>query len=441
LAKPIVAIVGRPNVGKSTLFNRLTGGRVAIVEDTPGVTRDRLYRDAEWLGQSFTVVDTGGIEFSGGEDSITNQIRKQAEIAVAEADVILLLVDSRAGLLPQDEEIAAQLRKTSKPVILVVNKVEQFKDNSDLYDFYRLGFEDLVCISAEHGLNTGDLLDLVVSKFPVPPEDETEPDVIKIAVVGRPNVGKSSLVNAILGQERVIVSNIAGTTRDAIDVPFARKNQRYLLIDTAGMRRKGNIAENTERYSVIRALRAVDRSDVVLIVLDATEGVTEQDKRIAGYVHEAGKGAVLVVNKWDLIEKDEKTMHRFDAEIRRQLAFMPYAPTLYVSALTKQRIVKITDLVDFVAEQQVQRISTSVLNEVISEAVQMAPPPSEKGKRLKILYVTQTGIKPPHFVFFVNEPELMHFSYLRYLENKLRENFGFEGTPLKITVRRREEKT
>jgi GTP-binding protein len=440
VAKPIVAILGRPNVGKSTLFNRLTGGRAAIVEDTPGVTRDRLYRDAEWLGKTFTLIDTGGIEFSSGNESMSGLIRKQAEIAMREADVILFLVDSRAGLLPQDEQIAQQLRKTSKPVILVVNKVEQYKDNAELYDFYRLGLEDLVCISAEHGMNTGDLLDLIVSKFTTTAEEDYEPDVIKIAVVGRPNVGKSSLVNALLGQERVIVSNVPGTTRDAIDVPFEKEGQRYVLIDTAGMRRRGNIEEATERYSVIRALRAVDRSDVALMVIDGLEGVTEQDKRIAGYVHEAGKGVIIIVNKWDIVEKDDKTMKKFDEEIRRELGFMQYAPTLYVSALTKQRVVKITDIVNFVAEQQSQRISTSVLNEIVSEAVQLTPPPSDKGKRLKILYVTQAGIKPPHFIFFVNEPELLHFSYQRYLENKLRENFGFEGTPLKITVRKREEK-
>jgi len=440
VVKPIVAILGRPNVGKSTLFNRLTGGRVAIVEDTPGVTRDRLYRDAEWLGKTFTLIDTGGINFSGGEDPLNSQIRKQAQLAMEEADVILFIVDGRTGLLPQDELLAELLRKNAKPVILVVNKVEQFKDNPELYDFYRLGLSNLVYISAEHGMNTGDLLDLVISKFPEMPEEDYEPDIIKIAVVGRPNVGKSSLVNVILGQERVIVSNIPGTTRDAIDTPFQRGEQRYLLIDTAGMRRRGNIVDSTERYSVIRALRAVDRSDVVLMVLDAVEGVTEQDKRIAGYVHEAGKGVIIIINKWDLVEKDEKTMNKFDENIRKQLGFMQYAPTLFVSALTKQRVVKIIELVNFVAEQQNNRISTSVLNEVISEAVQLTPPPSDKGKRLKILYCTQASLKPPHFIFFVNEPALLHFSYLRYLENKLRENFGFEGTPIRITVRKREDK-
>jgi GTP-binding protein len=436
MTKPIVAILGRPNVGKSTLFNRLTGGRVAIVEDTPGVTRDRLYRDAEWLGKTFTLVDTGGIDFIGGEDSLSGQIRKQAQIAIEEADVIMFIVDGRAGLTSQDELIGNMLRKSNKSVLLVVNKIEQFKDNHELYEFYQLGLGEPVPISAAHGMNTGDLLDLVVSQFKNIPEEEYEPDVIKIAVVGRPNVGKSSLVNVILGQERMIVSNIPGTTRDAIDTLFQREEQRYMLIDTAGMRRKGNIEKNTERYSVIRALRAVDRSDVVLLVLDAVEGVTEQDKRIAGYVHEAGKGVIIIVNKWDLVEKDERTMNRFDENIRRQLGFMLYAPTLFVSALTKQRVVKIVELVNFVAEQQTNRVSTSVLNEIISEALLLTPPPSDKGKRLKILYSTQAGIKPPHFIFFVNEPSLMHFSYLRYLENKIRGNFGFEGSPIRMTVRK-----
>lgn len=438
MTKPIVAILGRPNVGKSTLFNRLTGGRVAIVEDTPGVTRDRLYRDAEWLGKTFTLVDTGGIEFTGKENSISEQVKKQALIAIEEADVIMFIVDGRQGLTAQDEFIGNMLRKSQKPVILVVNKIEQFKDNHQLYEFYQLGLGDPVPISAAHGMNTGDMLDLVVNQFKNIPEEDYEPDVIKIAVVGRPNVGKSSLVNVLLGQERVIVSNIPGTTRDAIDTFFEREQQRYMLIDTAGMRRRGNIEENTERYSVIRALRAVDRSDVVLMVLDAVEGVTEQDKRIAGYVHEAGKGVIIIVNKWDLVEKDEKTMKKFDENIRSQLGFMQYAPTLFVSALTKQRVVKIVELVNFVAEQQTNRVSTSVLNEIISEAVLLTPPPSDKGKRLKILYSTQAGIKPPHFIFFVNEPSLMHFSYLRYLENKIRSNFGFEGSPIRMTVRKRE---
>ncbi|MBZ4653993.1 MAG: ribosome-associated GTPase EngA [Peptococcaceae bacterium] len=438
MSKPVVAIVGRPNVGKSTLFNRLTGGLVAIVEDTPGVTRDRLYRDAEWLGKSFTVVDTGGIDFASESNSILGQVRKQAQLAIEEADVILFVVDGRTGVTSDDENVAEMLRRTNKPVILIVNKIEQFKGNETIYEFYQLGLGDPVPISAAHGMNIGDLLDEVVGHFKDIPTDDYEPDVIKIAVVGRPNVGKSSLVNVILGEERVIVSDIAGTTRDAIDTPFIKDEQRYTIIDTAGMRRKGKIEETTERYSVIRSLRAVDRSDVCLLVLDGTEGVTEQDKRIAGYIHEAGKATIIVINKWDLVEKDEKTMHKYEKTIRSELGFMQYAPTIFVSALTRQRVIKIIDLVNFVAEQYNHRINTSVLNEVITDAVQLNPPPADKGKRLKILFCTQAGIKPPNFIFFVNEPELMHFSYLRYLENKIRDNFGFEGTPIRITVRKRE---
>ncbi|HHY06366.1 MAG TPA: ribosome biogenesis GTPase Der [Clostridia bacterium] len=438
MTKPIVAILGRPNVGKSTLFNRLTGGRIAIVEDTPGVTRDRLYRDAEWRGKVFTLIDTGGLDFVGKEESLSGQVRQQAQIALEEADVLLFVVDGRTGLTFEDEIIANLLRKSQKTVILVVNKVELFKNNLDFYEFYRLGLGEPFPISAEHGLNTGDLLDLLVSQFKDTPEEEEEPDVIKIAVVGRPNVGKSSLVNVILGEERVIVSDLPGTTRDAIDSPFQREGQNYLLIDTAGMRRKGKIEQKTERFSVIRALRAIDRSDVVLIVLDALEGVTEQDKRIAGYVHEAGKGAIIIINKWDLVEKDDKITLRFTEDVRTQLAFMSYAPLLFVSAFTKQRVMKILELVDFVAEQQCTCVKTSVLNEVISEAVLLTPPPSYKGKRLKVFYSTQVGVKPPHFILFVNEPTLLHFSYVRYLENKLRENFGFEGVMIRITARKRE---
>jgi len=438
VTKPIVAILGRPNVGKSTLFNRLAGGRVAIVEDTPGVTRDRLYRDAEWSGKLFTIVDTGGLDFTDKEDPFGERVRAQAQIAIEEADVLLFIVDGRSGITSQDEIIANLLRKAQKPVILVVNKIEQFKNNLDFFEFYQLGLGEPIPISAAHGMNTGDLLDLLVKQFKEIPELDEELDIIKIAIVGRPNVGKSSLVNAILGQERVIVSNIPGTTRDAIDSFFIKDEQRYFLIDTAGMRRKGNIEGDTERFSVMRALRAVDRSDVVLIVLDAIEGVSEQDKRIAGYVHEAGKGAIIVVNKWDLVQKDDKTLKRFEDEIRKQLAFMPYASIIFVSALTRQRVMKIFDVVNFVAEQQCLRVSTSVLNEVISEAAQLTPAPTYKGKRLKILYATQVGVKPPHFILFVNEPTLMHFSYLRYLENKIRENFGFEGVTMRITARKRE---
>lgn len=428
MSKPIVAIVGRPNVGKSTLFNRLAGARVAIVEDMPGVTRDRLYRDAEWLDRKFTLVDTGGIDFSDKDNNtILAQVRQQAEIAVAEADVIIFMVDGRSGLAADDENVADMLRRSNKPVILAVNKVEDYSNNNAVLDFYQLGLGEPIPISAANAMNIGDLLDEVVAHLPAEEMDEAEPDIIKIAVVGRPNVGKSSLVNSLLGQERVIVSDVAGTTRDAIDTPFTREGQEYLLIDTAGIRRKSNINLSTEHYSVIRALRAIERSDVVLMVIDATTGVTEQDKRIAGFAHEAGKGTVLIVNKWDLIEKDDKTMNKFDQSIRTELGFMQYAPILYVSALTKQRVHKIVEIVNFVAEQQTIRISTSVLNDTIADAVQQTPPPTDKGKRLKILYCTQASIKPPNFIFFVNDPELMHFSYLRYLENTLRRNFGFEG--------------
>lgn len=438
MSKPLVAIVGRPNVGKSTLFNRLVGGMTAIVENTPGVTRDRIYRDAEWLGRAFTVIDTGGIDFTSKEDTMLGLVRKQVNLAIQEADVILFLVDGRAGLTLDDENVAGLLRRSQKPVILVVNKVEDFTNKEALYEFYQLGLGEPLPISAAHGMNIGDLLDEAARHFPPQKTEDFEPDVIKIAVVGRPNVGKSSLVNVILGQERVIVSQIPGTTRDAIDTPFTREGQRYILIDTAGMRRRGNIAESTERYSVIRSLRAVDRCDVALLVLDATEGVTEQDQRIAGYIQEAGKGAIVVMNKWDLVEKDDKTMRQFEESIRTELSFMQYAPTIFVSALTRQRVVKVIELVDFVAEQQAHRVNTGVLNEVISEAVQLTPPPTDKGKRLKILYCTQAGIKPPLFVFFVNNPELMHFSYARYLENVLRSNFGFEGSPIRIVIKKRE---
>lgn len=438
MSKPIVALVGRPNVGKSTLFNRIVGSRTAIVEDTPGVTRDRLYRDSEWLGRSFTLIDTGGIDLINKEDLILGQVRKQAQLAIDEADVIVFLVDGRVGLTADDENLAHLLRKTKKPVILAVNKIENFKETEKLYEFYQVGLGEPIPISASHGMNVGDLLDSVIDSFKDKVDDDTEPDIIKLSLVGRPNVGKSSLVNVLLGEERVIVSNIPGTTRDAIDTPFEKDGQRYNIIDTAGMRRRGNIHESMERYSVIRSLRAIDRSDVVLLVIDGELGIAEQDKKIAGYVHEAGKGVVLVVNKWDLVEKDEKTMHKYEKELRSQLGFMKYAPTLFVSAETKKRVPKLLELVNFVAEQQTHRINTSVLNEVITEAVQITPPPTDKGKRLKILYCTQTGIKPPHFVIFVNNPELMHFSYQRYLENVIRENFGFVGTPIRFTVKRRE---
>ena len=438
MSKPIVAIVGKPNVGKSTLFNRIIGGRTAIVEDTPGVTRDRIYRDSSWLDRKFTLIDTGGIDQINASDNITLQVKKQAELAILEADVIIFVIDGRAGITAEDQDISDLLRRTSKPVLLAINKIEDFSKMDELYEYYSLGLGEYVPISAEHGLNIGDLLDKLIEHFDSPEEDLDDPDTIKIAVVGRPNVGKSSLVNVLLGEERVIVSNIPGTTRDAIDSPFERDGQKYILIDTAGMRRRGNIDISTERYSVIRALRAVDRCDVALLVLDGKEGVTEQDKKVAGYIHESGKGCVIVVNKWDLVEKDDKTLHRYEKNLRIELGFMQYAPTAFVSALTKQRVQKIVELVKFVAEQQSHRINTSVLNEVISDAVSAVPPPTDKGRKLKILYSTQAGIKPPHFVLFVNDPELMHFSYQRHIENIVRKNFGFEGTPIRFTIKRRE---
>lgn len=439
MSKPIVAIVGRPNVGKSTLFNRITGGRTAIVEDTPGVTRDRLYRDAEWLGRHFTLIDTGGMDLTSKTDTILGQVRRQAELAMEEADVILFIVDGRTGMTAEDENVGNLLRRANKPVILVVNKIESYTDNEILYEFYQLGLGEPLPISASHGMNVGDLLDQVIDVFPDNKRDDDEPDLIKLSLVGRPNVGKSSLVNVILGQDRVIVSDIPGTTRDAIDTPFVREGQRYIIIDTAGMRRRGSIEnQSTERFSVIRSLKAIDRSDVVLLVIDGTLGVTEQDKKIAGYIQESGKGTIIVINKWDLVEKDDKTLHHFERQVRHDLAFMQYAPVIFVSALTKQRVVKIFELVNFVAEQQSHRINTSVLNEVISDAVQVTPPPTDKGRRLKILYCTQAGVKPPHFIFFVNEPTLMHFSYLRFLENVIRTNFGFEGSPIRLIIKKRQ---
>ena len=438
--KPIVAIVGRPNVGKSTLFNRVTRTKLAIVEDTPGVTRDRLYQDAEWNNKRFTLIDTGGIEVNN-DDTIMTKVRQQAQMAIEEADVIIFVCDGKVGVTVEDEEVAQLLRRTKKEVVLAVNKIENYDKMDDAYEFYQLGLGEPFPISASHGMNTGDLLDKVTELFPIDTEPEYEPDVIKIAVVGRPNVGKSSLTNAILGEERSIVSDIAGTTRDAIDTPFVRDGQRYVIIDTAGMRRKSKIkeAEATERYSVIRSLRAVDRSDVVLMVINAEEGLIEQDKKIVGYAHEEGKAVILVVNKWDTVEKDDKTSARMEKEYRSELLFLQYAPMILVSAMTGQRVGKILSIVNRVAEQNNVRIGTSVLNEIIRDAVQLNPPPSDKGKRLKILYATQTDVKPPTFVLFVNEPEIMHFSYLRFLENKIRENFGFEGTPLRFVVKKRSE--
>ena len=435
--KPIVAIVGRPNVGKSTLFNRLTKTKLAIVEDTPGVTRDRLYQDVEWNNKVFTLIDTGGIEMNS-KDSILSAVKKQAQIAIEEADLILFVCDGQMGISSEDAEVAQMLMRTKKEVMLVVNKIEDYSNPEALYEYYELGLGEIYPISASHGMNTGDLLDEILERLGDIEDEEYDPDVIKIAVIGRPNVGKSSLTNAILGQERCIVSNVPGTTRDAIDTAFSRDGQDYAIIDTAGMRKRGKVFETTEKYSVIRSLRAVDRCDVVLMVINAEEGLIEQDKKIAGYAHEQGKGLVLVVNKWDLIEKDNKTYTEFEKNLRKNLLFMSYAPIVFVSALTKQRVPKILDLVKYVAEQQSVRIATSVLNEIVRDAVMQNPPPTDKGKRLKILYITQSGVKPPTFVLFVNEPEILHFSYERYLENKLRESFGFEGTSIKFIVRKRE---
>lgn len=435
MQKPIVAIVGRPNVGKSTLFNRIVGQRVAIVENIPGITRDRLYQDAEWSGRSFTLIDTGGLDFFD-DNEITSNVRKQAELAIEEADVIIFVVDSRTGMTSNDGEIARLLRRSDRPVILVANKVEQF-DRNDYLEFYSLGLGDPIPVSAAEGLNTGDMLDAVVSRLPAAGEDDSDRDIIKIAVIGRPNVGKSSLVNKILGQERVIVSDIPGTTRDAIDTFFEHSGRSYLLIDTAGIRRKSRIDLPTERYSVIRSLRAIDRSDVVLMLIDAVEGVTEQDKKIAGYAYEQGKASVIVVNKWDLIEKDDRTSDLYTRNIREELGFMKYAPVVFISALTGQRVIKILQAVESAAENYSLRVSTPGLNNLVRDSVQQNPPPSHKTRRLKIYYASQSGVKPPKFVFFINDPELAHFSYMRYLENQIRSAYGFQGTPIRFLLRRK----
>ena len=439
MSKPIVAIVGRPNVGKSTLFNQIGRKRVSIVDDMPGVTRDRIYLDAEWLNRAFTMIDTGGIEFDA-RSHILQAIRSQAQLAMEEADVILFLVDGRAGLTTADEEVARLLRQTKKPVVLGVNKIDSPQRAADIYEFCNLGLGDPIALSASNAMNLGDLLDAVVAHFPDHAEEVRDEEEIRITVIGRPNVGKSSLVNALLGEERVIVSDVPGTTRDAIDTHFMCDGMKFTLIDTAGMRRRGRIGEAVERYSVIRSLRAVDRADVVLMMISAEEGITEQDKKIAGYAHASGKGVVIVVNKWDIYpNKDDKSTLRFTEDLRDELGFLQYAPVLYASALTGQRVGRITELVKYVAEQQSMRIKTSVLNELIRDAVSVNPPPMHHGKQLKILFMTQVGVAPPKFILFVNDPKLMHFSYLRFIENRLRESFGFEGTPLQLIVRAREE--
>lgn len=440
MSKPVVAIVGRPNVGKSTLFNALAGEMISIVKDTPGVTRDRIYAEVTWLDRDFTLIDTGGIE-PDSKDIILSQMREQAQIAIDTADVIIFLTDVRQGLVDSDSKVADMLRRSGKPVVLVVNKVDSFeKYMADVYEFYNLGIGDPMPISAASRLGIGDMLDEVTKNFPESKGEEEEDDRPRIAIVGKPNVGKSSIVNKLLGKNRVIVSDIAGTTRDAIDTAIKYNGKEYVFIDTAGLRRKNKIKEEIERYSIIRTVTAVERADVVLIVIDATEGVTEQDAKIAGIAHERGKGIIVVVNKWDAIEKNDKTMYEYEKDIRNTLSFMPYAEIMYVSAETGQRLNKLYDMIDMVMENQTLRVQTGVLNEIMAEAVAMQQPPSDKGKRLKLYYITQVSVKPPTFVIFVNDKELMHFSYTRYLENKIREAFGFKGTSLKFFIRERKEK-
>lgn len=435
MSNPVVAIVGRPNVGKSTVFNRIAGERISIVEDTPGVTRDRIYARSEWMGQAFNLIDTGGIDI--GDEPFVTQITEQAEIAIDEADVIVFVTSVKEGVTDADEKVARILYKTDKPVILAVNKVDNPEVRSEIYDFYSLGFGDPVPISGTHGIGTGDLLDLIVKNFP---EDTTEEidDSIKFSFIGRPNVGKSSLVNAILGENRVIVSNIEGTTRDAIDTKFTTEDGSvYTMIDTAGIRKKGKVYENTEKYSVLRAMQAIDRSDVVCVVLNAEEGIREQDKHVAGYAHDAGRGIVIVVNKWDTLKKDSYTMKEFESHIRNEFQYLSYAPIVFVSAKTHQRLNELPKLIRRVDENHSKRVSSAVLNDVIMDAIAHNPTPTDNGKRLRIYYATQVAVKPPTFVIFVNDPELMHFSYERFLENQLRAAFDFEGTPLHLIERRR----
>jgi len=438
MARPVIAIVGRPNVGKSTIFNRIIGDRLAIVEDKPGITRDRIYGTAEWNGVSFSVIDTGGIEIDG-ENGLLRLVRMQAELAIEEADVIVFMVDAKAGLTNADEEVAQLLFRSRKPVVVAVNKVDNLNRMDDVYEFYALGFGDPVALSGAHGLGIGDLLDAAVAKLPQTKEETYDDDVIKVALIGRPNVGKSSLVNAILGEERVIVSEVAGTTRDAIDTPFEKDGQKYVLIDTAGMRKRGKVYETTEKYSVMRAMKAIERADVALIVINGEEGVIEQDKHIAGYAHELGKASVFVVNKWDAVEKDDRTMQQFTSLIRDNFLFMSYAPIVFLSAKTKQRLHKLFPVIDRVAEQHAMRIPTPLLNDVVADAVAVTPPPTDRGRRLRINYATQVAVKPPTILVFVNEPELMHFSYERFLENKIRAAFEFEGTPLRLYARRKSD--
>lgn len=439
MSKPIVAVVGRPNVGKSTLFNALAGENISIVKDTPGVTRDRIYADVTWLNHNFTLIDTGGIEPDSG-DIILSQMREQAQIAIDTADVIIFMTDVKQGLVDSDGKVADMLRRSKKPVVLCVNKVDSYqKFIADVYEFYNLGIGDPMPISAANRQGIGDMLDEVIKYFPEDADDEEEDERPKIAIVGKPNVGKSSIINKLTGENRVIVSNIAGTTRDAIDTDILYNGKEYVFIDTAGLRRKNKVKEELERYSIIRTVSAVERADVVLMVIDATEGITEQDAKIAGIAHDRGKGIVIVVNKWDAIEKNDKTIYEFQNKIRETLSYMPYAEMVFVSAVTGQRLPKLFETIDMVIENQTLRIATGVLNEIITEAVALQQPPSDKGKRLKIYYTTQVSVKPPTFVIFVNDKQLMHFSYTRYLENKIRDTFGFKGTSLRFLIRERKE--
>ena len=438
--KPVAAIVGRPNVGKSLLFNRLCGQRLSIVEDTPGVTRDRIYGECEWNGRSFQIVDTGGIE-PNTDNEILIYMREQAQIAIENADVIIFVCDIRTGVTAADMDVAMMLQKSRKPIVLAVNKMDSIGETDpDIYEFYNLGLGDPIPTSAVHGHGTGEILDECVRHFP-PEEDEDEPDdVIQVAVIGRPNVGKSSLVNRILGEQRVIVSNVAGTTRDAIDSYFENEQGKFNFIDTAGMRKKSKVDSRIERFSVLRATMAIERSDVCLILISAEEGVTEQDTRVAGMAHDAGKACIIVVNKWDAIEKDDKTMDRMREEVRRDLAYMPYAPIVFISALTGQRVNRLFELITYVNDQASMRITTGMLNNVLADATARVQPPTDKGRRLKIYYITQVGIRPPHFVVFCNDKRLFHFSYQRYIENQIRATFGLEGTPIKLTIRQKGEK-
>ncbi len=438
--KPIIAVVGRPNVGKSTLFNALVGERIAIVKDTPGITRDRIYADITWLDRQLTLIDTGGIE-PDSKDVILSQMREQAQIAVDTADVILFLVDVKQGLVDSDSKVADMLRRSGKPVILVVNKVDSFqKMMPDVYEFYNLGIGDPIPISASNRLGIGEMLDVVLEHLSEESFEEKDDERPKIAIVGKPNVGKSSIINKMIGERRVIVSDIAGTTRDAIDTPVTYRGREYVFIDTAGLRRKNKVKEELERFMIVRTVSAVERADVVCLVIDAAEGVTEQDAKIAGIAHERGKGMIVVVNKWDLVEKDDKTINRFTEKIRQTLSFMPYAELLFISAKTGQRIGKLYDVIDAVVENHAMRVQTGALNEIMTEAVAMQQPPTDKGKRLKLYYITQASVKPPTFVIFVNSRELMHFSYTRYIENQIRNAFGFRGTPLKFIIRERKDK-